>query len=108
MVGVNDRIGRRDQVLAVRQLVFSMASATGSTLAGRNASGLGHSGRPQGPIIQFATCSQGRRAAIIGQPERHRRARSSDLQIGNVNVLVADKGEEFVLDERAAERPPAV
>ncbi len=51
---------------------------------------------------------QRRRTAIVGKPGRHRRARSPDLQVGSVGVLVADEAEELVLDKRAAKVPPAV
>ena len=51
---------------------------------------------------------QGSWAAIVRKPRRDSRPRSADLQVGSMNVLVADKAEELVLDDRPPNVPPSV
>src|ERR1700674_2246437 len=90
---------RRNQILAVGELIVQHSESNRADVVLCRSDHRIY-GREE---IVIGDGSQRCRAAIVGQPERYRCARSSNLQIGNVSVLVAYKTKKLVLDERSAE-----
>ena len=101
----NDRrrdipIIRGDHVLAIGQFVLQHCQRHGIDLARRywcepvrnNEVGVGD------------LCQSGRRAVAIGESKRNGEPRNADFTVAIVEVLIANIAEEFVFDQRSAER----
>src|SRR6202521_2796567 len=99
------RICRRNQVLAVRQLGIQHFEGdrihVGSGDAGRLVS---LSARWLEVVVGEGCESRRVVANLVREPEKHGRARSANLEFGNVSMLLAEVAENLVFAQREAER----